>query len=204
MGIFINSVDSMTEIFSRRSAMKMKNIILPIVLVLQLLCQGGLLYANDLKTHRAFKVTSYDLGAIENFQGNGPLASRSFQPLLITSTVADILNNEHERTISVEETASNVSNISSIALSARLDATDNISLQGALGVTRNLWTPELMGDLSGSSWEANLGVIYKFLDKLSYELHFGYLDTGNLFSDRNSYSDVESIIMISNKISLSF
>ena len=80
----------------------------------------------------------------------------------------------------------------------------NISLQGALGVTRNLWTPELMGDLNGASWEANLGVIYKFLDKLSYELHFGYMDTGTLFSDRSSYSDVESIIMISNKISLSF
>ena len=62
----------MTQIFFRYSAMKMKNIILPILLVLQLLCQGGMLYADDLKTHRAFKVTSYDLGAIENFQGNGP------------------------------------------------------------------------------------------------------------------------------------
>ncbi len=163
-----------------------------------------MLYADDSKTHRAFKVTSYDLGAIENFQGNGPIASRNFQPLLITSTVADILNNQHERTVSLGETSNNVSNISSIALSAQLDATNNISLKGAFGVTRNLWTPELMGDLSGSSWEANLGVIYKFLNKLSYELHFGYMDTGNLFTDRNSYSDVESIIMISNKISLSF
>lgn len=169
-----------------------------------LLCQGSLVHADNLETHRAFRVTSYDLGAIENFQGKGPIASRKFQPLLITSTVADILNDEYERTVSLEGTSTGVSNISSIGLSAQLDATKNISLQGALGVTRNLWTPELIGDLNGSSWEANLGVIYKFLNNLSYELHFGYLDTGNLFSDRNSYSDVESIIMISNKITLSF
>ena len=180
----------------------MKKIVLLILIVL--LCQGGMVYADNLETHRAFRVTSYDLGAIENFQGKGPIASRKFQPLLITSTVADILNDEYERTVSLGGTSTGVPNISSIALSGQLDATKNITLQGAFGVTRNLWTPELMGDLNGSSWEANLGVIYKFLNNLSYELHFGYMDTGNLFSDRNSYSDVESIIMISNKITLSF
>ncbi len=182
----------------------MKYTVFLILIVLQLLCQGGMLYAGDGETHRAFRVTSYDLGAIENFQGNGPLASRNFQPLLITSTVADILNSEYERTISFGKTPADVSNISSIALSAQIEATNNISIQGAFGVTRNLWTPELMGDLNGSGWEANLGIIYNFLDNLSYELHFGYMDTGTLFSDRNSYSDVESIIMISNKITLSF
>jgi hypothetical protein len=182
----------------------MKNIIFLIMLVLLLVCQSGMLYANDSETHRAFKVTSYDLGAIENFQSKGPLASRNFQPLLITSSVADILNSEFEKTVSSGKTLGDVSNISSVALSAQIDATKNISLQGAVGVTRNLWTPELMGDLKGSSWEANLGVIYNFLDNLSYELHFGYMETGAIFSDRNSYSDVESIIMISNKITLSF
>ena len=180
----------------------MKNIVSLIIIVL--LCQAGMVYANNLETHRAFRVTSYDLGAIENFQGKGPIASRKFQPLLITSTVADILNDDYERTVPLGGTSTDVSNISSIGLSAQLDATKNISLQGAFGVTRNLWTPELMGNLNGSSWEANLGVIYKFLNNLSYELHFGYMETGTLFSDRNSYSDVENIIMISNKITLSF
>lgn len=182
----------------------MKNVILPIVIVLQLFCWGGLLYAQDLETHRAFKVTSYDLGAIENFQGNGSAVSRNFHPLLITSTVADILNNEYEQTVIAGNSASSVSNVSSLAMSAQFDATNHISLQGAFGVTRNLWTPELMGDLNGASWEANLGVIYRFLNHFSYELHFGYMDTGNVLRDRNSYSNVESIIMISNKITLSF
>ncbi len=182
----------------------MKNFILPVVLILLLLFWGGAANAADSGTHYAFKVTSYDLGAIDNFQGKGPLASRTFQPLLITSTIADILNNSQEKAVTLGGTATDGSHISSIALSGRLDATSNISLQGTVGVTRNLWTPDLMGDLNDASWEANLGVIYKFLNNLSYELHFGYMDTGKVFSDRNSYSDVESIIMISNKISLSF
>ncbi len=182
----------------------MKNLILPLALIFLLLLWSGTVNGADSETHRAFKVTSYDLGGVDNFQGKGPLASRNFQPLLITSTIADILNNGQEKTVSWGGVAADGSNISSIALSGRLDATSNISFQGAVGVTRNLWTPELMGDLNDASWEANLGVIYKFLDNLSYELHFGYMDTGNVFSNRNSYSDVESIIMISNKISLSF
>lgn len=184
----------------------MKNLFIPILTFLLLLGlgQGGEIYAADLETHHAFKVTSYDLGVINNSQAKGSIASRNFQPLLITSTVADVLNNTHERTVSLGKTPTDASNISSIALSAQFDPLTNISLQGAFGVTRNLWTPELMGDLNAASWEADLGVIYKFLNNLSYELHFGYMDTGSLFTDRDSYSDVESIIMISNKITLSF
>ena len=182
-------------------------VIIPVILfTIQLICFSHPLYAGDITTHRAYRVTSYDLGAFQDVQGNNVLpSSRNFQPLLITSTLADILNSEQQRTaFQGNGTASGTSNISSIALSGQIDATDKISLQGAFGVTRNLWSPELMGSLNGSSWEADLGVIYRFLNNLSYELHFGYMDTGNLFSDRNSYSDVESIIMISNKISLSF
>ena len=164
-----------------------------------------MLYAEDLSTHHAYKVTSYNLGAIQGLQSNGPLnQSRDFKPLIITNTTSDILNSEHERTVSFDETAPHPSNISNITLSAQFDATNNISLQGSFGLTRNLWTPDLMGSMNGSSWEANLGVIYKLLNNLSYELHFGYMDTGDLFSNRSSYSDVENIIMISNQLSLSF
>jgi hypothetical protein len=182
-----------------------KNVVIQILIVLQLIFQSGALYAADPGAHSAYKVTSYNLGAIQGIQDNTTLnQSRDFNPLLITNTTSDILNSEHERTVSFDETAPHSSNISSIALSAQFDATHNISVQGSFGLTRNLWTPELMGSVNGSSWEANLGVIYKLLNNLSYELHFGYMDTGDLFSDRSSYSDVENIIMISNQLSLSF
>ena len=182
-----------------------KSTVFQILILLQLILQSNTLYGADLSGHSAYKVTSYNLGAIQGLEGIPPLnQSPNFNPLLITNSAADILTSEHERPGSFDETASHSSNVSSIALSAQFDATKNISLQGAFGVTRNLWTPDLMGGVNGSSWEANLGVIYKLLNNLSYELHFGYMDTGDLFSNRNSYSDVENIIMISNQISLSF
>ena len=182
----------------------MNNFIASFVLVFLSLLWGGVSYGADGEMNRAFKVTSYDLGAIDNFQGRGPLASRHFQPLLITSSIADILNSGEQRTAATGGGLTDISTISSLALTGRFDATSTLSLQGALGVTRNLWSPELLGTLNDATWEANLGVIYRFLNNLSYELHFAYMDTGRVFSDRNSYSNVESIIMISNKITLSF
>jgi hypothetical protein len=182
-----------------------KIIVFHILIVLQLFFQSSTLIAADLSAHSAYKVTSYNLGTIQELQGKTTLnQSRDFNPLLITNTTADVLNSERQKTVYSDDTASHNSNINSIALSGQFDATKNISLQGAFGITRNLWTPDLTGSVNGSSWEANLGVIYKLLNNLSYELHFGYMDTGDLFSDRNSYSDVENIIMISNQLSLSF
>lgn len=186
----------------------MKNFFFPtffILVSLQLICMAGMVCAEDLNSHSAYKVTSYDLGSLHGFAESGVLGKeRNFKPLLITSTTADILNSEHERAISLGETESHASNLNSIAVSAQFDATSRISIHGALGLTRNLWTPDLLGTANDSSWEANLGVIYKLLNNLSYELHFGYMDVGDLFIDRSSYSDVENIIMISNQLSLSF
>ena len=39
---------------------------------------------------------------------------------------------------------------------------------------------------------------------LAYEVHFGYMDTGDLFQEVDTYSEVESILMISNQLTLSF
>jgi hypothetical protein len=189
-----------------------KYIVFTSIIALQLIWQSGLLYAKDLginstnSTHSAYKITSYNLGAIQGLQGSTILhPAQDFKPLFITSSTADILNSEHQKTVSPVETVSGIaSSFRSIGLSAEFDATDKISLQGAFGVTRNLWTPDLFESMNGSSWEANLGIVYKLLDNISYELHFGYMDTGDLFTNRSSYTDVENIIMISNQLTLSF
>jgi hypothetical protein len=186
-----------------------KYIVFTAIIALQLIWQSGLVYAKDLSTnntHSAYRITSYNLGAIKGFQGGGILnPAQDFKPLFITSSTADILNSEHQPTVSTVETTPGItSNLSTIGLSAEIDATDKISLQGAFGVTRNLWTPDLFESMNGSSWEANLGIVYKLLDNISYELHFGYMDTGDLFANRSSYTDVENIIMVSNQITLSF
>ncbi len=175
------------------------------ILAVLLLCQNTTAYAEGNSTHSAYKVTSYNLGAILDHQENG--TSRylnDFKPLLITNTTSDILNSEHAGKVFLGEATAPTSNASGVALSATFDATQKISIQGAFGVTRNLWAPDSLNYVNESSWEADLGVIYKVLKNLSYELHFGYMDTGSLFTDRSSYTNVESIIMISNQLTMSF
>lgn len=169
-------------------------------------CQTGLLYAGDTETHRAYKITSYNLGADFELRDGATIPpGKNYQPLLITSTKADILNNEYEGSASWNgETSVTTTQTNSVAVSAQYDATQKISLQGVFGITRNLWTPDIADYESESGWEANLGVIYKVLNNLSYEMHFGYMDTGKLFSERSSYTDVENIIMISNRLTMSF
>jgi len=156
-------------------------------------------------THSVYRVTSYNLGALMEPPDAPVSFNRSnFDPLLITSTKSDILNSELEGTVTWVETSPHTANSRGIALSADFDATQKVSLHGAFGVTRNLWAPDSVDYENESSWEANLGVVYRLLDNLSFELHFGYMETGDLFTDRSSYTGVENIIMISNKVTMSF
>lgn len=180
------------------------------LIALQLLLHygmAGMVFGDDtdLNTHSAYKVTSYDLGAIQGFLNKNKSQNRkNFEPLFITKSAANNLNSEHQITVSLGEPDSDQASISSFAVSAQFDATSKISIHGAFGISRNLWTPDLFDSVNGPSWEANFGIIYKLLNNVSYELHFGYMETGDLFHDQSSYSDVENIIMINNKLSLSF
>lgn len=184
----------------------MKRLLQIIVLIALTACQMGVLYAGDTATHSAYRITSYNLGAdLELNDKVRLLPKQNYQPLLITSTKADILQNEYEGSASWNgETSVTTPRTNSIALSAQYNATQKVSVQGAFGITKNLWTPDIADYESESGWEANLGVIYRVLNNLSYEMHFGYMDTGKLFSERSSYSDVENIIMISNRLTMSF
>lgn len=183
----------------------MKKFVFSIFTVLSALGLGIPGHAEDVTTTHIYKVTSYNLGALtdpKNIENSRFAADSS--PLLIAATVTDIFNSEHKESVSLGETTSTTSGINGIALSASFDATQKISVQGAFGLTRNLWAPDSINYESESSWEANLGIIYKLLDNLSYELHFGYMETGDIFTDRSSYTDVESIIMINSKLTMGF
>lgn len=183
---------------------EMKQAITHIFLTLIFLLISSTVSSEGLDSHSAYSVTSYNLGAIIDYQDGDNAHPENFRPLLITNTASDILNSEHEGTASWAETAPHATSTNGIALSAHFNPTQKLSLQGTFGVTRNLWTPDNINYEQESSWEANLGVVYRFLNNLSYELHLGYMDTGDLFTERNTYSDVESIIMVSNKLTLSF
>ncbi|MCP3887395.1 MAG: hypothetical protein GY702_00775 [Desulfobulbaceae bacterium] len=175
------------------------------LLTLLVILQSSVANCEDRVSHSAYKVTSYNLGAVQNSQkNNAGFKGQKYSPLMITSTTSDILNSEHQGAVSWVETNSHTASSRGIALSAEYIATDKIALRGAFGVTRNLWAPDSLEYEQESSWEANLGFIYKLVNNLSYELHFGYMDTGDLFTDQSTYTDVENIIMISNRLSMSF
>lgn len=54
------------------------------------------------------------------------------------------------------------------------------------------------------SWEINLGVAYQFFDNFAYEIHFGYMDTGDLYKDSAKFMDLEEITIVTNKLTMSF
>lgn len=154
--------------------------------------------AVDLDTENSYyKISGYSFSAEDSFSDTGSRISvTSFSPLLITNHQADILHGSRE----FNEGAIN-STSRSFGVTAQYAATPTIELHGAVGITKNNWTSSDYGD---SSWEADLGVIYKLFSNLRYEVHFGYMDTGDVYKERGTFNDVESIIMISNKITMSF
>ena len=179
----------------------MKKLQICIIPVICLLLTGINAGAEELEKLSAYKVTTYNLGALMDFQEVSDIRLRNYEPLMITSSKADILNDQAltERHL---RTTPDIGTSTGFAISAEYKPASKLAVQGTFGMTRNNWDPSL--DEHESSWEANLGLVYKLLDNLSYEVHFGYMETGDLFKERNSYSDVENIIMVSNKLSMSF
>lgn len=178
----------------------MKRTLICIGALLALTCSSDAL-AGGAETHSVYKVTTYNLGALLGDQGSSNLGLRNYEPLMITSTKADILSVNPAKANSLKGTSTQ-NGAKGFAIAAEYSATPRFALQGVLGVTQDI-KPNSAFDAE-SSWEANLGLIYRFLDNLSYEVHFGYMDAGNLLRERSSYSDTESIIMISNKLTMSF
>lgn len=179
----------------------MKIVLKSICAAISLLIMAGSAMAEEQASHSLYKVTTYNLGTFLDFQDFSPISTEKFKPLLITSTKADILGADQHRELNIGASA-NKTATRGFAVAAEYSPLSKLALQGVIGVTKNSWDPSTADH--ETSWEANLGIIYKMFNNLSYEMHFGYMDTGDLFKERNTYTDVESIIMISNKLTMSF
>lgn len=158
--------------------------------------------APSLETHSAYRVTTYSLGNITDFDNATAISPRDYEPLMITGAASDILSGQQRFNI-LSKIGSNPENVEGFAIAARFEAGKSLSVKGVFGMAHNMATNDLKAE-NRSSWEANLGVIYSLFSNLNYELHLGYMDTGDLFKNRSEYSDVENIIMISNRLTLSF
>lgn len=173
----------------------------PIFSVLVLLAFAHGAQAEETTTHSLYKVTTFNLGASVDFQDFSSVNSAKYRPLLITNSKIDILGADRFRDVNFN-ISEEKSGVSGFAIAAEYSPLSKIAVQGVVGVTKNNWDPNTAEHKS--SWEANLGVIYKMFGNLRYEMHFGYMDTGDVFKERNTYTDVESIIMISNQLTMSF
>lgn len=144
---------------------------------------------------------SFDSDAVSESNGGLLFETSRFKPLMITNTTSDIFG--EEPFISSLDASSSPLVPRGFAIAAEYLPTPSLAFHGAIGVTRGAWDNAVSSELQ-SSWEANIGVVYNFFNSLSYEVHFGYMDTGDLFQQVNTYSDVDSIIMVSNQLTLSF
>jgi len=176
----------------------MKRISFYTILMITLLAAVTTVEAANIEGHMQYRIVSYSFSSDE---ASSPSESYTLGPLLITGATSDILL---DSTGMVDFGATDPKSAMDVfALSADFSATPDLSLRGAIGITKNRWDAALDSDYD-SSWEANLGVIYKLFNNIRYEIHFGYMETGDLFKESNTYTDVESIIMISNKLTMSF
>ncbi len=174
----------------------------PVILTISalLLLGGSVVGANaaNLDGHMKYTIVSYSFNIDESETILGP----DSKSLLITEANRDVLNDSMKNTsdygIADPKPTTDV-----FALSAEFEATPELSLLGSLGFSQNktdfTYDPEY-----NASWEANVGIIYKLFNNIRYEVHFGYMETGDLFKEKSTYTDVESIIMISNQLSMSF
>ena len=164
---------------------------------------GTSVMAAELGETSDYRITgfTFDTDAVSESEGSLKFEPSRFRPLMITNSASDVLIGDpfvDEMAVQTGKYA-----IQGFAVAAEYLATPNLAFHGAIGVTKGNW--DAAADLeSESSWEANIGVVYNFFNSLAYEIHFGYMDTGDVFKLSDTYSDVDSIIMISNQLTMSF
>ncbi len=165
-------------------------------------CASSLLAA-DLGSAGDYRITgfSFDIDAVSESESGLHFESSRFKPLMITSSASDILVGDPFIDTLSPQTSKYAPH--GFAVAAEYLATPNLAFHGAIGVTKGTWDADATL-ATESSWEANIGVVYNFFNSLAYEIHFGYMDAGDVFKKSDAYTDVDSIIMISNQLTMSF
>ena len=163
---------------------------------------AGKTRAEQASGHEVYRVTYYDLGALLGDERDGRNPGAQSIPLMIMENTSDIFLGEGMEFDSLAALGS--SSPSGGVLSAEFNPTETIKILGSFGMAQAAPGGISFGQDGQSAWEANIGLAYNFFGNLSYQMNLGYMDPGDLFTERSSYTDAEQILMISNSISLSF
>ncbi len=81
-------------------------------------------------------------------------------------------------------------------------ASDRLTLHGAIGWAQA--DAEKAGWDDEYGWEYNVGAAYKLLDNLTYEAHFGYLDTGDFFEGGVAGANTENVYLLTHHLTMTF
>ncbi len=130
--------------------------------------------------------TDNDLDAYSSSKGSG----NDFEPLyVLTGSKTSILNNDLGGATTLGG-AARTAGVHAIVLAADFQATEKLSLHGAFGWAEA--ADEMAGYDSDYGYEFDAGASYKLLDNLTYNLHFGWLATGDFFKGANPAPGVDA------------
>ncbi len=180
--------------------------IFSLFLILFLLSLSTTVHAEEkgLQTGK-YKLFAYTLsnGSADGYTNSAQSEDITSQNLLISSEAMKTVLNREEVSLNNSYIDTNKNNYQGFAIQAAYASTQGITIHSSIGLTDTLEETNLeYTDRIG--WEVGLGVAYKFLDKFAYEVHFGYMDTGELFKESSSYTDIDEITVITNKLTMSF
>ncbi|MFA7348222.1 MAG: hypothetical protein WCZ86_10705 [Desulfurivibrionaceae bacterium] len=127
-----------------------------------------------------------------------------FEPLyILTGRHTGMLNNDLFDGYTSEMSSAGVH---AVVLAADYTVSKDLTLHGAIG-----WAQADEEEITGQAnqddeygWEYNVGAAYKLLDNLTYEAHFGYLDTGDYFEYGVNAADTENIYLMTHSLSMTF
>lgn len=125
-----------------------------------------------------------------------------FEPLyIITGRHAGMLNND----IYTSNVTMNTAGVHAVVAAADYAVSNQLTLHGAIG-----WAQadeeQIAGQDDEYGWEYNIGAAYKLLDNLTYEAHFGYLDTGDFFKSTTTLNDstTENVYLMTHSLTMTF
>ncbi len=137
----------------------------------------------------------------EEAYSTGGGTGNDFEPLyILTGAKTSILNNDMGGS-SPYGPAARTAGVHAVVLGADLQASDKLALHAAVGAAEA--ASELPGYDSDYGYELNAGMSYKLLDNLTYNLHFGWLATGDFFK-LGTATDVNDITLLYNNLSMTF
>ena len=144
-------------------------------------------------------------------------AGSQFTPLyILTGKHMGLLTQDQFTGITVDNQGYGIAQagVHCLALFGDYQVSDRLSLHGAIAyaqadeavqATAGVATPpSYLGRDDEYGWEYDLGAAYKLLDNLTYEAHFGYLDTGDFFNSSATANDAENVYLLSHSLTMTF